>query len=102
MNKVYKIYNALFDRYGAQGWWPYLNFDGVNESKTGNTEGYHIGDYSYPRNDDQIFEVALGSILTQNTTFVSVIKAMKNLNDRGGITVDDIKSLSIEELKETI
>jgi len=102
MNKIYKIYNLLFEKYGAQGWWPYLNFDGVNESKTGNIEGYHIGDYSYPKNDDQIFEVALGSILTQNTTFVSVIKAMKNLNSKGGITKDDIKALSIEELKEAI
>jgi len=102
MNKIYKIYNLLFEKYGAQGWWPYLNFDGVNEQKTGNIEGYHIGDYSYPKNEDQIFEVALGSILTQNTTFVSVIKAMKNLNSKGGITVDDIKALSIEELKEAI
>jgi len=102
MNKIYKIYNLLFEKYGAQGWWPYLNFDGVNESKTGNIEGYHIGDYSYPKNEDQIFEVALGSILTQNTTFVSVIKAMKNLNSKGGITKDDIKALSIEELKEAI
>ena len=102
MNKIYKIYNLLLEKYGPQGWWPYLNFDGVNESKTGNIEGYHIGDYSYPKNEDQIFEVALGTILTQNTTFVSVIKAMKNLNACGGITVVDIKALSIEELKEAI
>ena len=102
MNKIYKIYNTLFEKYGAQGWWPYLNFDGVNESKTGNIEGYHICDYSYPKNQDQIFEVALGSILTQNTTFVSVIKAMKNLNEMGGIKKDHIKALSIEELKTAI
>ena len=102
MNKVHTIYTLLFEKYGPQGWWPYLHFDGVNESKTGNIEGYHIGDYSYPKNDDQIFEVALGSILTQNTSFTSVIKAMKNLHDKGGITAKDISSLEIEELKLTI
>ena len=102
MNKIHKIYTSLLEKYGPQGWWPYLNFDGLNESKTGNIEGYHIGDYSYPKNDDQIFEVALGSILTQNTTFVSVVKAMKNLNTKGGITKDAVKALSIDELKEAI
>jgi endonuclease-3 related protein len=102
MNKIYQIYNLLFKEYGAQGWWPYLNFEGKNENKTDVMEGYHIGDYSYPKNEDQIFEVALGSILTQNTTFVSVVKAMKNLYQKGGISINDIKALTIEELKEAI
>lgn len=102
MNKIYKIYNKLFEHYGQQGWWPYLNFEGTNKNKTGVTEGYHIGDYSYPKTEDQIFEVALGSILGQNTTFISAVKAIKNLNEAGGITKDAIKALSIEKLKEAI
>ena len=102
MNKIHKICTRLFEHYGAQGWWPYLSFEGENKNKTGVTEGYHIGDYSYPKTKDQIFEVALGSILTQNTTFVSVVKAMKNLNSCGGITKDAIKALLIDELKEAI
>jgi len=102
MNKIYNIYTKLFEHYGAQGWWPYLNFEGSNKNKTGVTEGYHIEDYSYPKTEDQIFEVALGSILTQNTTFVSAVKAIKNLNDAVGITKDAIKKLSLEELKEAI
>jgi endonuclease-3 related protein len=102
MNKIYKIYQTLFSHYGQQGWWPYLNFEGSNKNKTGVTEGYHVGDYSYPKNEDQIFEVALGSILTQNTTFIAVVKAMKNLNESGGITKDTIKALSLDELKEAI
>ena len=67
MNKIYEIYQSLFDAYGAQGWWPYMDV------------GYHKGDYSFPKNESQVFEVALGSILTQNTTFVSVVKALNNL-----------------------
>jgi len=102
MNKIYKIYTQLFEHYGPQGWWPYLNFEGTNKNKTGVTEGYHVGDYSYPKTQDQIFEVALGSILGQNTTFVSAVKAIRNLNDSVGITKDAIKSLSLEELKFAI
>ena len=74
MNKIYKIYQVLFEHYGAQGWWPFLTHDEISKSKTGNIYGYHKGDYSFPKNQEQVFEVALGSILTQNTTFVSVVK----------------------------
>jgi len=90
MNNIYKIYTLLFEHYGAQGWWPFL---GV---------GYHPNDYSYPKNSDQIFEVALGSILTQNTTFVSVTKAMNNLQEHNCTTSESIKNMDIEKLKELI
>jgi len=90
MNNIYKIYTLLFEHYGAQGWWPFL---GV---------GYHPNDYSYPKNSDQIFEVALGSILTQNTTFVSVTKAMNNLKEHNCTTSESIKNMDIDKLKELI
>ncbi len=90
MNKIYKIYNLLLEKYGTQGWWPFLGI------------GYHKGDYKYPKNSDQIFEVALGSILTQNTTFLSVVKSLDNLNDIGCITSKTIKSMEIDKLKECI
>ena len=89
-NKIYQIYLKLFEQYGAQGWWPFL---GV---------GYHPNDYSYPKNSDQIFEVALGSILTQNTTFTSVTKAMDNLQKNHCITSVAIKNIDINKLKELI
>jgi len=90
MNNIYKIYTLLLKKYGAQGWWPFLDV------------GYHPDDYSYPKNNDQIFEVALGSILTQNTTFVSVTKAIKNLKEKNCITSEAIKAMDVEKLKELI
>ncbi len=90
MNNIYKIYTLLLKKYGAQGWWPFLDV------------GYHPDDYSYPKNNDQIFEVALGSILTQNTTFVSVTKAIKNLKEKNCITSESIKVMDIDKLKELI
>lgn len=90
MNIIYEIYKRLFKEYKAQGWWPFLD------------TGYHPNDYSYPKNDDQVFEVALGSILTQNTTFTSVQKALENLKELNCTTSQAIKSMDTEKLKEAI
>lgn len=90
MNNIVKVYNLLLERYGPQGWWPFLDI------------GYHPKDYSYPKNENQIFEVVLGSILTQNTTFSSVQKALYNLKEIDCFTSEKIKTCNIEILKEAI
>lgn len=102
MAQIYQIYKLLYKRYGAQGWWPFLTHNEELKSKTGNIYGYHPKDYSYPKNEDQIFEVALGSILTQNTTFVSVVKALQNLLELDAITSKKIQMLEMNQLKEAI
>ena len=99
MNKIMKIYKVLYAQYGPQGWWPFLNYIGINEKKEGSTQGYHISDYSFPKNQEQVFEVCLGSILTQNTTFVSVVKSLHNLNDINSLNYKKIKEMPIDELK---
>jgi len=102
MNKVIKIYDLLYKEYGPQGWWPFINYDGENFTKEGNTEGYHILDYSFPRNKNEIFEVCLGSILTQNTSFTSVVKSLHNLNNINHLCYKKIKKMPLEELKTSI
>lgn len=102
IDKIYKIYKILYEAYGPQGWWPFINYDGVNESKNGNTEGYHMLNYSFPRDKDEVFEVCLGSILTQNTSFASVIKSLHNLKKLDALTPKAIKELDIDELKLAI
>lgn len=90
MNKIYEIYKLLYRTYGPQGWWPTT------------AHGYHKSDYSFPRNKDEIFEVCLGSILTQNTTFTSVVKSLNNLHVKNYLTPYAIESMDIDELKEAI
>jgi len=96
---IYEIYEILYKEYGPQGWWPFINYKGSNDSKLGNSEGYHIKDYSFPRNDLEVFEVCLGSILTQNTSFTSVVKSLHNLNDKGALSPNAIKNMPLDELK---
>ncbi len=72
--KLSLIYRTLLRRYGPQGWWPVIK--GKQPLPT-----YHPGDYLYPKTEKQRFEVVVGAVLTQNTSWKNVEKAMKNLND---------------------
>lgn len=90
MNKIYNIYKTLYENYGPQGWWPITGY------------GYHKLDYTFPRDEIEIFEVCLGSILTQNTTFKSVVKSLENLYVKNAINAKAIESMNINELKEAI
>jgi len=82
MNKIERIYSSLYKKYGPQGWWPLLelNIKGVNPTKTGSMKGYHPGDYSYPCTEKQRFEICVGAILTQNTSWIQAEKSLSNLN----------------------
>ncbi len=91
MCRVKQVYYRLYTIYGPQGWWPLLKHG-----------GYHAKDYALPKSDDEIFEVCLGAILTQNTTFTSVVKSLKNLEELGALSVDGIKKLPIDVLKNAI
>jgi len=102
MNKILELYNKLYDEYGPQGWWPITNYAGSNTSKIGSTNSYHISDYSFPRNTNEVFEVCLGSILTQNTTFTSVEKSLNNLNKLNALTPDEILNLEEDAFKTAI
>lgn len=99
MNKIEKLYNELFEKYGPQGWWPLLDLHvsnkGINPTKTGSIKGYHPKNYSYPKNNLQKFEICLGAILTQNTSWPNVEKALLNLKKINSI--NPIKILNIDE-----
>ncbi len=90
MNKIYNIYELLYDNYGPQGWWPITGY------------GYHKLDYNFPRDEREIFEVCLGSILTQNTTFKSVVKSLQNLHAKNALSAKALEEMDINELKEAI
>lgn len=90
MNTIYALYKILYKTYGSQGWWPITGY------------GYHKGDYNFPRDENEIFEVCLGSILTQNTTFTSVVKSLENLHKKNALSAAAIASMDSDELKKAI
>ncbi len=81
-NKILNIYNILLQHYGPQGWWP------------------QNGKY-FPDNENK-YEVILGAILTQNTSWKNVERALNNLRKKELINPDRILSISIDKLAELI
>ncbi len=102
MSKIKKFYEKLLKKYGPQGWWPLLDCKGCNPTKTGSIQGYHPGDYSYPKNENQKFEICIGAILTQNTSWPQVEKALINLKKINTINPEKIKNIEIEKLCSAI
>jgi endonuclease-3 related protein len=69
-----EIYQLLFDRFGPQSWWP------------GETP----------------FEIITGAILTQNTNWANVEKAIANLKSAHLLTPEKLYHLNVSELAELI
>ena len=67
------IYQNLLDYYGSQNWWP--------------GEG---------------LEIAIGAVLTQQTSWKNVEKALKKLRDADCLSIKCLESVSLEELEELI
>lgn len=108
---IRKIYDCLFDSYGPQGWWPLTELreaGGTNPTKAGSVQGYHPADYTYPQTRNQRFEIICGALLTQNTSWIQVEKALLNLKDLlslkqiNSFSPETIISLDTEILKEAI
>lgn len=93
------VYDLLYNEYGPQGWWPIKSLSGQNGF---DDRGYHRGDYSYPRNPEQRFEVSLGAVLAQNTSWRNVEQAIEKLLEAGLCSPEDILKYPLTELTELI
>ncbi len=72
--KLIEIYNLLSERFGPQHWWP------------GETR----------------FEVIIGAILTQNTSWSNVEKAIANLKSKNLLSPEKLNSINTERIAELI
>ncbi|MFK5926802.1 MAG: endonuclease III domain-containing protein [Desulfuromusa sp.] len=68
------IYQRLLDHYGSRNWWP----------------------------AETPFEVVVGAILTQNTNWNNVEKAIVNLRRADALTVDAILNMELQTLEQLI
>ncbi len=72
--KLMEMFSLLFDHYGPRNWWP------------AETE----------------LEMMVGAILTQNTNWKNVEKAIENLKRSNTISLKNLSSISISELAQKI
>ena len=68
------IYRKLSRAWGRQHWWP----------------------------AETPFEVIVGAILTQNTSWTNVERAMANLRSTGALNVESIRELALPKLEEMV
>lgn len=73
-NKILDIYETLYGYFGPQRWWP----------------------------GDTPFEVIVGAVLTQNTNWANVSRAISNLKKNNLLSLESLSSLSPDILAEKI
>ncbi len=83
MHKIKLVYKRLFKKFGKQNWWP------VNEVHEGCL-------------DKRMFEVIIGAILTQNTSWKNVEKAIENLLAADLIDLKKISKVNKQKLAKLI
>lgn len=92
MDVLRDIYSVLMELYGPQGWWPLLDRDTLKLR-------YHPGDYTLPSSETEIFEVMVGAILTQNTSWDSAAAALRNLASMNILEPEGILAADDDELE---
>jgi len=70
MVKIQTIYQRLYKAFGPQNWWP--------------------GEGS--------FEIIVGAILTQNTAWTNVEKAIRNLKEQGLLSARGLRQSAFSEI----
>ena len=90
------VYEKLLEHFGPQGWWPLFKKGGKGSPPT---PLYHQG---APETESEIFEMAMGAILTQNTTWTNAACALYELNKRNLMEPKQILALDLGVLEEYI
>ena len=91
--KPYSLFESLLSEFGPQGWWPTIA-DGEMR--------YHPEDYSFPRTEEERFEIIAGALLTQNTSWKNAEKALLNLHSARKLSPEKILALPLSELETLI
>lgn len=92
------LYRRLLSLHGCQGWWPISIAGSANGRKDDHLKGYHPADYSLPETDEEKFEICLGAILTQNTSWKNVPPALKSLWEADLFSPDRLAKAEISQI----
>ena len=87
-------YKALYGKFGPQGWWPVTR-------PAGKGPAYHRLEYS-GKSPGEKFEICAGALLTQNTSWKNVERALVNLERAGALSVEKTASMGRARLASLI
>ena len=96
MNKSFRrLYQQLYRHFGPQGWWP--------TTPRGETRPrYHLGTDRRTLEEREQWEIIVGAILTQNTSWHNVEQALAALSARQALDLPALLALDVDELAELI
>ncbi len=86
--KLIEVYKILLKEFGPQGWWPVYNKSTSGASKFSKSIG--------------AWEMCVGAILTQNTAWKNVAKALDNLIKANSLDVNKIADMPLSKLQKLI
>ncbi len=89
-----QTYKLLLKRFGLQGWWPVT-------PRGDSRPRYFPGRYGRAAEQEK-FEICVGAILTQNTAWTNVEKALENLHTAQAFSPAALLALSSAKLSELI
>lgn len=84
-----RIHKLLLKEYGEQGWWPVNQVYSPSFKKRKRTPG-------------ERFEISVGAVLAQNTSWANVVKALENLRGAGALRRERMGKLTEKELATLI
>ncbi len=90
-----RVYELLLEKFGPQGWWPVKSLAG---ERGFDDKGYHPGRFDIPSTDEERFEIIVGAILTQNTTWKNVENVLNLLLKDNLMSPRAIVDMGLEEL----
>lgn len=95
---IFELYRKLMSEFGPQGWWPII----CEQSVSSDNHGYHRRNHLIPVTAKGKLEMALGAILTQNTSWKNVEAALEALYEETRFSAEEILDLNLEELARII
>lgn len=91
--QVVGVYDRLLTQYGRQNWWPIVR---------GGKAVYLTEFTTEPRSDADLFEIAVGAILTQNTAWSNVVKAITALKAGKLMSLAGLRTVETDKLAQVI
>ena len=102
---IKEIYDILLEKYGSQGWWPVYS---LRNTEGRDARGYFVTGVPVGTGRDlslresSIYEIAVGAVLTQNTAWANVEKAIDNLVTLNLLDPKIILNIDQDELADAI
>ena len=98
VQKIREIYRILMKEYGPQGWWPLSGKPRTVRCEKGkalHAPKHHNGP---PINDQDRFEIMVGAILTQNTAWTNVEKAIEQLGKNKLLDYHKLQNTPVQKI----